>query len=258
MAQELLSKNGYSSMSFFYGLRGSLVLLAVMVGFYLLAGQRITSGFSCPEPTVSAPPFQGESKSKYRMVLSALILVGSITLIATGVVSSGAGALIGAVACVTLRITTLDRALERINWSIVMMLGALLAVSKAFDASGAGALCVQAMTRIFGAGGGVFAFAAALAAAMILTNVVDNIATQALVAPIALELAVNAGLDPRAAVFCVLSACNIAYATPISTPCISMTLSGGYRFTDYFKLGAPLSILSLAALLAVFPLLYAL
>ena len=58
--------------------------------------------------------------------------------------------------------------------------------------------------------------------------------------------ALHAGL-----VFFVLLACNIAYAAPISTPCVTMTLSGGYQFTDYLKVGLPLTAVSHVVLLAV-------
>lgn len=258
MAQELLAQNGFPEMGFFFGVRGTLVGLAVLVAYILIAWKPITHCLSFPEPEEEqVPGRQRLPESPVRMVLSALILVGTILLIAFKVVSSGAGALIGATAVVTTRCISIETAMHKVNWQIVALLGALFAVAEGFNTSGAGQLCVDFLLNLFGNNTHPFVlYAVIMMAAVLLTNVMDNIATQALLGPIAMAIAIELGIQPATMAFSVLMGCNIAYATPISTPCITMTLSGGYRFKDFLKIGLPLALITYVVVIAALPLLY--
>lgn len=258
MAQELLAQNGFSEMGFFYGVRGTLVGLAILVVYILAAWKPITRCLSFPEPREEqADPARRPAESPVRMILSAAILVGTILLIAFKVVSSGAGALIGATAVVVTRCIPIETAMRKVNWQIVALLGALFAVAEGFNASGAGELCVDFLLGLFGSDASPFVlYAVIMLAAVFLTNLMDNIATQALLGPIAMAIAIELGIQPATMAFSVLLGCNIAYATPISTPCITMTLSGGYRFQDFLKVGLPLAVITYLIMIFALPLLY--
>ncbi len=262
MAQELLTSNGFAEMDFFYGLRGTLVGLLVLVLYILFAWKPICKTFDFPEIEEMPAPQKsadGKKAGSIRMILSALILAGTILMIALKLVSSGAGALIGATAVVATRCIDIETAMRKVNWQIIALLGALFAVAEGFNTSGAGALCVEWLMGLFGESTTPYLlYAVMVAAAVLLTNVMDNIAAQALLGPIAMAIAIRTGIQPATMAFSVLMGCNIAYATPISTPCITMTLSGGYRFKDYLKVGVPLSLLSFLAVILLFPLIYGL
>lgn len=236
LAQGILSENSYETMSFFYGMKGTAILLALMMIYFVTLGSKISGkvldheGFVSDEKPQDITEHAKEYKG-YKMILSVAILIAVIVLIALNILKSGEGAL----------------------------LGALLAVSEGFNNCGAGELCVETMFKIFGENASPFVlYAVIMLIALIITNIIDNIAAQALIAPIALSIAQRTGLDVRTTMFSLMVACNIAFLTPISTPCITMTAQEGYRFTDYTKIGAPLTVLSYLTLIFIFPLIYGL
>ena len=264
LAQGILSENGYETMSFFYGMKGTAILLALMMIYFVTLGSKISGkvldheGFVSDEKPRDITEHAKEYKG-YKMILSVVILIAVIVLIALNILKSGEGALLGALACVVSGLISTEDAFKKVNWNVVGMLGALLAVSEGFNNCGAGELCVETMFKIFGENASPFVlYAVIMLIALIITNIIDNIAAQALIAPIALSIAQRTGLDVRTTMFSLMVACNIAFLTPISTPCITMTAQEGYRFTDYTKIGEPLTVLSYLTLIFIFPLIYGL
>jgi len=90
--------------------------------------------------------------------------------------------------------------------------------------------------------------------AVIITNFMSSTATAALLVPIAAIAALELGYDVKAAVVSVAIAANVGYATPIATPPLTMTLSGGYRFMDYVKFGGLFNVLAFILMIVLFPL----
>jgi len=64
---------------------------------------------------------------------------------------------------------------------------------------------------------------------------------------------VETNIDVKSVVMAVVIAANISYATPVSTPPMTMTLPAGYRFTDYIKVGGLFTILAYLLVIALFP-----
>lgn len=266
MAQVLLETNGFELMPFFYGTLATLPMLAIVIVYYLTFGLKIADKHFGPEdsaflasiPSGSACD-SAQSKFTLKMATSGVILLAVIVLIASGVMSSGSAALMGAVAVVLFRVVAPDEAIKSINLTVCIILGGLLAVTEGFNNSGAGELVVDFVINIIGENGsGFLAFALIMLAAMVLTNVLDNIAAQALLGSICISLAVHYGMNPRTMAFALLFACNLAYGTPVGTPSLAMTLSAGYNFRDYLKLGGPLCIIGWLFTITVIPLIYGL
>src|SRR5690606_30340690 len=100
--------------------------------------------------------------------------------------------------------------------------------------------------------GGVL-FAIALAT-IILTEVITNNATAVLIFPIGLAAAGDMGLDPRPFAFAITVAASLSVLTPIGYQTNTMVYGpGGYRFGDYFRLGAPLTLIAIAAIVILIP-----
>ena len=90
--------------------------------------------------------------------------------------------------------------------------------------------------------------------AVILTNFMSSTATAALLLPIGVFSAVELGYDVRSVAMAVAIAASIGYATPMSTPPMTMTLTGGYRFKDYIKVGGLYNVLAYILVVLLFPL----
>jgi di/tricarboxylate transporter len=98
---------------------------------------------------------------------------------------------------------------------------------------------------------GVFVVAAGL------TQFINNAAVAAIMTPIVIQLAQHLGFDPRALVMGLAMAISLTFLTPFAHPVNVLVMGpGGYRFRDYLKVGLPLTILLLAVLLALLPVIW--
>jgi di/tricarboxylate transporter len=89
------------------------------------------------------------------------------------------------------------------------------------------------------------------------TQVISNTATTVLVAPIALQAAIDLGVSPQAVMMMVAIGASTAFLTPIASPVNTLVLTpGGYRFGDFMQVGLPLLVLFLIVSLIVVPLVW--
>ncbi len=165
--------------------------------------------------------------------------------------------LITAVGLVLSRCLTMEDAYRSISWESVILIAAMLPMATALENTGGTALLSQWLASNLG-GLGVYGLMAALFA---LTSgcslFLSNTATTVLIAPVALQLALQLNYQPHSFLMVVALAASSAFSTPISSPVNTMVLSpGGYRFSDYLKVGLPLQVLMMVVTLLVVPLLF--
>ena len=91
----------------------------------------------------------------------------------------------------------------------------------------------------------------------LLTMFISNTATAVLLAPIAMQAAINTGVSPYPFLFAVTVAASMCFASPFSTPPNALVMSAGkYTFMDYVKVGLPLQIIMGIVMIFVLPLLF--
>ena len=150
-------------------------------------------------------------------------------------------------------------AYDHVEWPILIMLGALIPVSDALRTTGGTDLIAHLLS---GAATGLPAWAAVgliLVAAMAVTPFLNNAATVLVMAPIAASFAHNLGFRPEAFLMATAVGAGCDFLTPIGHQCNTLVMGpGGYRFGDYARLGAPLSLIVIVVgvplILAVWPL----
>jgi di/tricarboxylate transporter len=99
--------------------------------------------------------------------------------------------------------------------------------------------------------------AAILIATMVMTELLSNNAAAALMLPIGLASAAEAGLDPRPFAIAVLIGASCSFLTPIGYQTNTMVYGmGGYRFADFSRLGAPLTLLTVVVSLVLIPIVF--
>jgi di/tricarboxylate transporter len=135
-------------------------------------------------------------------------------------------------------------AYETIEWPILVMLGALIPVSEALRTTGATDLLAGYLSSMAGALPGWGALALIMVAAMGVTPFLNNAATVLVMAPIASSFAKGLGYQPDPFLMAVAIGAACDFLTPIGHQCNTLVMGpGGYRFGDYARLGAPLSLL---------------
>lgn len=183
------------------------------------------------------------------------VLVGMVVLLATGIVPAVVAGLLAAVAIVLLRVLRPEQAYRAINWTTVVLVGAMIPVSTAMVQTGAAALLARWLVATVGEAGpyalliGLFVLTAALG------QLISNMATALIVIPIALSAAAELGVSARPVLMSVAVAAAAALLTPVATPVNMMVMGpGGYRFGDYWKLGLPIMVLYFAVAVLLVPL----
>ncbi len=173
-----------------------------------------------------------------------VILAGAMGLTAAGVVPVAiAFFAAAALMMITGAIGTRD-AYEAVEWPILVMLGALIPVSESLHTTGGteliGAWLSQVATGLPAWG----ALALIMAVAMAVTPFLNNAATVLVMAPIAVAFADQLGFRPDAFLMAVAVGAGCDFLTPIGHQCNTLVMGpGGYRFGDYARLGAPLTLL---------------
>ena len=148
---------------------------------------------------------------------------------------------------------------DAIDWPVIVLLACLLPVAGAMQSTGAAGLIAGVLLDTLAQGNAIVGLAVILITTLILTDLMNNAATAAVMAPIALGAANQLGVNPDTFLMAVAVGASCAFLTPIGHQNNTLILGpGGFRFTDYWRMGLPLDVLvvavSLPVLLLVWPL----
>ena len=261
VAQGILSQTeGCTPMGFFDLTKGSIPLILIMLLFYATFGYRMQKRTFCfAEAAGGEMTESGETVviQKRKAVACGVIFAWCIIGFVCNLFTLGTVAVIGACACVVTKCITIERAAATMDWTSILVLGGALGFSEGLDKSGALQLVADTIIKIAGENATAFLiFAMFLILSAVMGNVMSHTATTAILVPIAITVAKDLGSNPTLFAIAVVIGCNLAFATPVSTPPLTMTLIGGYRFSDYVKVGGVLNILCLIVALVTLPILY--
>jgi len=186
--------------------------------------------------------------------IAIIALVTVMALAAMGVLPIAALALIAATAVVALGCLDHQEAYRAIRWDILMLIFGMLALGLAMEKSGAAALLVGHLAGLTSGIGPLAVLAVLYLVTSFLTEVMSNNAAAILLTPIAIGLGTQLGIDPRPFVVAVMFAASASFATPIGYQTNTLVYSaGGYRFSDFLKIGVPLNLVMFVASMVVIP-----
>ncbi len=167
--------------------------------------------------------------------------LGDLTLKAPEIVVT---AFLGAGLMVASRCLSIADARQSLNWQTLLSIAAAFGLGKALQNSGAAKLIADMVVSNTAWGGPVAVLAAIYLVTMILTELLSNAAAAALMFPFALVIAQNLGVSPRPFAISIMFAASLAFATPVGYQTNLMVYGpGGYRFTDFTRVGLPLNLL---------------
>jgi len=266
IAQAFLEQGGHETMGFFEISKFGLPVLGLLLVFYLTVGRKLQNKiFNFPEveddksklASADSESADAAPKSVVKMLISAGILLFCIIGFITGLWSMGVVAMLGASLCVITGCISQKRLFEKMDWTTVVILACSFGVATGLEASGAGNLIATGLLSLFGDNLTPWLLCAVLAfVAIVITNFMSSTAAASILIPISAFAAIEAGFDVKAAVMITAVAANIGYATPVSTPPITMTLSAGYRFMDYVKFGGLFNLLAYILIVLLIPIVF--
>lgn len=183
-------------------------------------------------------------QSRPSRLLALTIVVGVVAAATTGLAGIVVAATLGAVAMVLCRCLTVEDAYAAIEWRVVFLLGGILALGAALENSGAAGSLASLVLHLSGPLGPYGVLATIYLATVLLTAVMSNNATAVLMTPIAFTLAAALDIDPRPLVVAIAYGASASFMTPVGYQTNLLVYGpGGYRFGDYFRVGAPLNLL---------------
>ncbi len=174
------------------------------------------------------------------VLLTLMVVVGCAAL---GVAPLFALALGGVVALLITRAIDADEAFGFVDGRLLVLIFSMLGIGAALQSSGAVALIANAVAPYLqGLPAPVLIWSIFLLTS-VLTEMVSNNAVAVVVTPIAIGIAASLGMDPRPFVVAVMVAASASFATPIGYQTNTLVYGpGGYRFTDFMKVGIPLNL----------------
>lgn len=196
-----------------------------------------------------------QTRTSVRRSLLALgILTAVVAVAAAGLMSIVASAIIGCCLLLLLRVLEPEEAYASIDWRVVLLLAGVLPLGIALQNSGAAALIADASIGMVGGFGPVATLAVIYILTSLLTEIMSNNASAAVVVPIAIATAESLGLDSKPFLVAVAFAASTSFATPISYQTNTMVYAaGGYRFRDFVKVGLPLNLIFIVMAIVLIP-----
>lgn len=163
-------------------------------------------------------------------------LCGMLAMIATGCVDS--------------------RTAFRVDWRVVILIGSLLALGAAVEKSGAGELVAGSIMRFAPIAGPRGVLSAVMLLTIVLSIPMSNQAAALVMVPIAYHSAIDLGVDPRPFVLGACLAASCTFMTPLEPSAALVYGPGHYRFSDFLRVGTPITLLMLAILTAAVPIVW--
>lgn len=175
--------------------------------------------------------------------IAALIFVAAIVAATLKVLSLPVAMLGGAFLMLLTRCLSPDDAYRQIEWKALILIGALLSLGAAMETTGAGKYLADKLIGVVGAGNPYALLTCFFVLTVVLTQPMSNQAAAVVVFPIAIQTGIQLGVDPRAFGMMVAIAASCSYMTPLEPSCLMVYGPGKYRFFDFFKVGAPLTVI---------------
>jgi di/tricarboxylate transporter len=194
---------------------------------------------------------------KSRAIAAVGVLLMVVVLSTLGVIPIMLAALLGAAAMVFTGCLDIEEAYKAVDWKIIFLLAGMLPLGLAMEEHGAALWLAEHVLEPVAGHGPVLLLAVFYGITAVLTEAMSNKAAAAILAPIAFTTAVSLNIDPRPLLVAITFAASTSFATPIGYVTNTMVFSpGGYRFTDFTKIGVPLNVVFWGLATALIPLIW--
>ncbi|WP_271409529.1 SLC13 family permease [Pseudomonas sp. Q1-7] len=203
---------------------------------------------------ISLNAVQERAYRRDKAPIAILATLAVVTLSAFGLMPIEGLAIIGCAVVLSTRCLDVEDAYKAVDWKVLSLIFGMLAISIAMDKVGLVDLLVAKTTALIPDASPLLMLGFVYLLTTTLTEILSNNAVAVLVTPIAIGLAQSLGLDPRPFVVAVMFAASVSFATPIGYQTNTFVYNaGGYRFSDFMRIGIPLNILMVVVAMLVIP-----
>ncbi|MBN1665454.1 MAG: sodium-coupled transporter, partial [Anaerolineales bacterium] len=201
------------------------------------------------------PPL--EPRRLHKAPLTVAILLFGLTAVTTGLLPVPVALLIGAILMVLSGALSMEEAYQAIEWKSVFLIAGMLPLGIAMEKTGTAQLLADWLVDGIGGWGALAVLMGIYLLTSLLTEVMSNAAATVLVTPIAIDAALQLGADPRAFVIGIVLAASTSFLMPIGHQVNVIVFGpGGYRFSDYTRVGIFLNIIFYLVVLLTLPLVW--
>jgi di/tricarboxylate transporter len=201
------------------------------------------------------PPL--ETRRTHKAPVSIAILLGVLVVVTAGWLHVSAAMFIGALLMVLSGTLTMDEAYRSIEWKSVFLIAGMLPLGLAMENTGTARLLADQIVGLVGGWGPLAVMMGIFVMTGLLTEVMSNAAATVLAVPIAIDAAQGLGADPRAFVMAIVIAASTSFLMPIGHQVNVLVFGpGGYRFSDYTKVGVWLNLVLFILTALILPLIW--
>lgn len=194
-------------------------------------------------------------RKKAPLAIAAMALV--LGLVTIGGLHIATAMLIGSVIMVLGGCLTMDEAYQSIEWRSIFLIAGMLPLGIAMETTGTARYLASGMINVVGSLGPLAVLAGIYILASLVTEPMSNAAATVLIVPIAIDTALNLGLNPQTFVMAAIIGASTSFLTPVGHQANVLVFGpGGYRFFDYTRVGGLLNILLLVVTMLFLPLLF--
>lgn len=220
----------------------------------LLQGHRSDIGAIDGDPAFRILGQVGEKRfDRARALMAVGIFVSALLLAVMNVVTLPVAVLLGAFFTFLTKCISPERAYREVEWRVVILIACMLSLGAAMEATGTDKFLAGHLVNLAGNIGPVGLLGGFFILTVALTQPMSNQAAAAVIIPVAIESALQLGVNPRPFAIMVAVAASCSYLTPLEPSCLLVYGPGRYRFGDFVKVGAGVTLLVFAVAMILVP-----
>jgi di/tricarboxylate transporter len=188
--------------------------------------------------------------------ISVGIFLGVLSLAAINIISVPVAAILGMLLVFITGCITPEEAYRTVNWQSLILIGGMLALGYAIQDSGAAQYLSESIIRFTEGMHPIWLLGGFFLLSMLLSQPMSNQAAAVVVVPIAIQTAMQLGLNPRSFAVMIALGASCSFLTPLEPSCMMVYGPGNYRFLDFVKVGLPLTVLIFLTAVIMVPILW--